>query len=575
MLARPAAGESAMPASARRASRALLCAALSLAAACSSAPASDEGRASAGARLYAGFEGYSRPITTDSAEAQRWFDQGLLMLYGFNQEEALRSFARAAELDPDCAMASWGVAFALEGMLDHPDRGAAAARQAYAAAQEALARLDDESPAERSLVRAIARRRGPEPVEDRSALDEAYAAAMEEAFGEHPDDPDVGALFAESLMALQPWNLWTPDGRPEGRALEIVGVLEEVLGRHPRHPGANHFLIHALEASHEPERALAAAEVLVDLVPGAGHLVHMPSHLWIRTGDYARAVEINRRSIAADAAYLALAPPPDLYHGFVLHNFHFLAYAAMMSGDRATAEDAARQLELALRPELVERHPQTFDALTPLAMHVAVRFGAWDAILRAPEFPQSRLAARAVRHYARALALANLGRTQEARQEQRDFEDAAARMDERWAFGSNPAWSVLAVARETMEGEILFEEGAHAAALEHLRRAAALQDELLYDEPPGWPQPARHALGALLLAAGHSSEAESVFRRDLDRHPENVWGLIGLAGALGAQGADASPVEARLARAWRGAGPAPAHACPCAADEATADVLDR
>lgn len=534
-------------------------------AACAGARASDPLDASAGARLYDGLGDSSRPITTRSPQAQRWFDQGLVLLYGFNGEEAVRSFARAAELDPDCAMAHWGVALALDGMLDHPELGAAATTAAYDAAQEALARLDDETPAERALVHAIARRRAPTPEADRGALDHDYAAAMEQAFHAHPLDPDIGALFAESLMALQPWSLWTPRGEPEGRALEIVGVLEEVLGRHPRHVGANHFLIHALEASSEPERALPAAETLVDLVPGAGHLVHMPSHVWIRTGDFARAVEINRRAIAADQAYLALAPTPELYGVFLLHSIHFLAFAAMMSGDRATALEAVALLERELAPDFARRHARIVDGLSMLAPHVHLRFGAWEDVLRVPEPSDVHLGARAIRLYARSVALANLGRPLEARAEQRRFESAAAQLDESWVFGSNFAVSVLAVARETIEGELLFREGERAQALEHLRRAVALEDELVYDEPPGWMQPARHALGALLLVDGHAQEAETVFQRDLQTHPENVWALIGLAGARRALGSDSADVEARLARAWLGAQPPPAFACACAA----------
>ncbi|HVS17428.1 MAG TPA: hypothetical protein VMT18_02425, partial [Planctomycetota bacterium] len=452
---------------------------------CSSSPAAEEAPASAGARLYDGFGNYARPITTSSPEAQRWFDQGLQLLYGFNHDEAIRSFARAAELDPGCAMASWGVAYAHGLHINNPAMSEKASNAAWAASREALARLDDESPVEQALVRAVAQRYAQSPPEDRTSLDETYAAAMGEAFHAFPLDPDVGALYAESLMNLQPWDLWTHAGEPKGRTLEIVAVLEEVLARHPRHPGANHFYIHTVEASREPERALAAAEALSDLVPGSGHLVHMPSHIWIRTGDYVRAAQTNARAIAADGAYFAVAPAPDFYSLYFVHNIHFLAYASMMNGDRASALEAAEQLERELPPEFVENYVRIADGLTPLGLHVYIRFGDWREILRVPDYPEHRLAARAMRHYARALALANLGETAAARREQDAFERVAAQMDESWSFGNNPAPSVLAIAGEVIEGEILFKQGERTRGIERLQRAAELEDEQIYDEPPG------------------------------------------------------------------------------------------
>lgn len=548
----------------------LACAAL---AACSSSRAEEEAPASAGARLYEGFGNYARPITTTSPEAQRWFDQGMQLLYGFNHDEAIRSFARAAELDPGCAMASWGVAYAHGLHINNPAMSDEASRAAWLAAQDALARLDDESPVEQALVRAVAERYAQTPPEDRRPLDEAYAAAMGEAFHAFPLDPDVGALCAESLMNLQPWDLWTHAGEPKGRTLEIVAVLEEVLARSPRHPGANHFYIHTVEASNEPERALQAAEALSDLVPGSGHLVHMPSHVWIRTGDYVRAAQTNARAIEADAAYFAVAPPPDFYSLYYVHNIHFLAYASMMSGDREAALAAAERLERELPPQFVEDYVRMADGLTPLKLHVFIRFGDWQEILRVPDYPEHRLAARAMRHYARALALANQGRTKDARREQSAFERVAAQMDDTWTFGNNPATTVLAIAGEMIEGEILFKEGHRREGVEHLQRAAVMEDEQIYDEPPGWMQPTRHALGALLLASRREAEAEDVFRRDLEQHPENGWALIGLAGALRAQSKDASDVEARLARAWAGSGEMPGHACACAKGESAIGPL--
>jgi len=296
------------------------------------------------ARLYAGYGGYHRTVTTDSEEAQRWFDQGLQLLYGFNHDEAIRSFRRAAELDPACGMARWGIAYAHGLHINNPQMSAQASQAAFEASREALARVESASPVERALIEAVAQRYAWPVPDDRRPLDEAYAAAMERAWQAYPDDADVGALYAESLMNLQPWDLWTHAGEPKGRTLEIVAVLERALELDPRHPGANHFYIHTVEASTSPERAVAAAEALTDLVPGSGHLVHMPSHIWIRTGRYADAADTNARAIQADRAYFAVAPAPDFYSLYFVHNIHFLAYAAMMEGRYETAIEAARMI---------------------------------------------------------------------------------------------------------------------------------------------------------------------------------------------------------------------------------------
>ena len=297
------------------------------------------------ANLYPGFAAYDRKITTASPEAQQWFDQGIQLLYGFNHDEAIRSFEKAAEIDPSCAMAWWGSAYARGLHINNRKMGKEQSELAYEAAQKAVAALDNESAVEKGLVRAVAQRYALPVPEDRKPLDEKYAAAMEKLWHRFPDDPDVGALFAESLMNLQPWDLWTGDAAPKGRTLEIVAVLEHTLEKTPQHPGANHFYIHAIEASPWPERGLDAALRLQALVPGSGHLVHMPSHIFIRTGRYNDAVEANRRAIKADEAYFAKAPQPAFYNVYYLHNVHFLAYAAMMEGRYAAAIEAANKIE--------------------------------------------------------------------------------------------------------------------------------------------------------------------------------------------------------------------------------------
>jgi len=299
----------------------------------------------AAGKFYPGFDGYTRQVTTDSPPAQRWFNQGIQLLYGYNHDEAIRSFEKAAEIDPSCAMAWWGSAYARGLHINNPEMSEEQSKLAYAAAVKAVAALDDESPVEKALVFAVRQRYALPVPEDRSHLDKKYADAMENVWHRFPDDGDVGALYAESLMNLQPWDLWTGEGKPKGRTLEILAVLERTLAKHPKHPGANHFYIHAIEASPWPELGIPAAERLKNLVPGSGHLVHMPSHIFIRVGRYAEAADANTRAIAADEKYFSKAPTPEFYSLYFLHNIHFLAYAAMMEGRYQTAIDAARKIE--------------------------------------------------------------------------------------------------------------------------------------------------------------------------------------------------------------------------------------
>ncbi|MBX3434022.1 MAG: hypothetical protein KF847_11930 [Pirellulales bacterium] len=512
-----------------------------------------------------GFDGYHRPISTRSPEAQRWFDQGLQLLYGFNHDEAIRSFQRAAESDPDCAMAHWGVAYAHGLHINNPVMTPEHSDLAFAAAKRAVAALDDETLAEAALVRAVSVRYASPPPEDRRSLDEAYADAMEAAWHDCPDDPDVAALFAEALMNLQPWDLWTAAGEPKGRTLEIVAVLEKLLRTTPAHPGGNHFYIHAVEASPWPERATAAADRLRDLVPGSGHLVHMPSHIDIRTGRYAAAAAANERAIAADERYFARAPRPEFYNVYFLHNIHFLAYAAMMEGRCEAALAAARKLEGVAPEPFLREFVVIADGFMTTTLHVLVRFGKWDEILVEPEPPEWRIFSRAERHYARALALANLKRIAEARREIELLDEAAAGLTDEWLMGNNKASDVLAVARTMAEGEIAFHAGDRPRAFDLLRQAVAGEDALAYDEPPGWMQPVRHALGALLLADGQPAAAETAYREDLERHPNNSWSLLGLQQALAEQGNDAAARElaAEVKAAWARADVAPEASCYC------------
>lgn len=523
------------------------------------------------ANLYAGFEGYTRKVTTSSAEAQHWFDQGIQLLYGFNHDEAIRSFEKAAEIDPKCAMAWWGAAYARGIHINNPQMGEEQSRLAYESAQKAAAAVDDETPVEQALIRAVGQRYAWPAPEDRKPLDENYATAMEAVWHAFPDDPDVGALFAESLMNLQPWDLWTAKAEPKGRALEIVAVLEHTLAKSPMHPGANHFYIHAVEASPWPQRAVPAAERLASLVPGSGHLVHMPSHIFIRVGRYADAEDANTRAIRADEAYFAKAPPPEFYSVYFMHNMHFLAYAAMMEGRRETALAAARKIEATVPPDFLKNFVTLADGFMPTTLHVMLRFGMWDEILQAKEPEEWRLVSRAERHFARSVALAALGKTAEARQELALFDGVVAQLTEEWKVGNNLATSVMAVARKMAEGEIAYREKRSDEAFALLREAVTLEEGLSYDEPPGWMQPVRHALGALLLADGRVADAEEVYREDLIRHPNNAWSLLGLQQALQKQGrvAEATALEADVQAAWARADVKPVASCYCHPDART------
>jgi tetratricopeptide (TPR) repeat protein len=519
-------------------------------------------------RFYAGLNGYARKVTTNSDEAQRWFDQGIQLLYGYNHDEAIRSFEQAGKIDPSCAMAWWGVAYARGLHINKPLMGEEQSRMAFEAAGRAVEALDNETPVEEALVHAVRQRYAWPVPKDRAPLDQKYAETMNAAWRQFPDDPDVGALYAESLMDLQPWDLWTGEGVPKGRTLEIAAVLERTLEKSPRHPGANHFYIHAIEASPWPQKGLEAAERLRDLVPGSGHLVHMPSHIYIRTGKYAEAAAANERAIKVDQEYFAVAPKPDFYSIYYLHNIHFLSYAAMMEGRYQTAIDAARTIEKTIPPDFLREYVAVADGFTTTALHVLIRFGKWEEILNEPEPEEWRLLSRAERHFARSVALSNLGRTDEAEHELELMDEVAKGFTDDWKMGNNPARDVVNVARKMAEGELAYKDGRSDDAFDLLREAVELEEQLRYDEPPGWMQPVRHALGALLLADGRAIEAEDVYRADLARHPQNAWSLLGLRQSLDAQGKvlEAKEMDEQVKLAWALADVKPMASCYCRPD---------
>jgi tetratricopeptide (TPR) repeat protein len=435
----------------------------------------------------------------------------------------------------------------------------------YDAAQKAKALVANTNPQERALVTAVAERFAWPAPQDRKPLDQKFADAMREAFKAFPGDPDVAALFAESLMDLQPWDYWTVDGQPKGTATEILKTLEGVLGPYPDHPGANHFYIHAVEASPNPDRAVPCADRLGALVPGSGHLVHMPAHIYARVGRYDKAADCNVAAIAADKAYFAAAPAPRFYRIYYLHNTHFLAWAAMMEGRYQMALDAARQIEKDLPEPFLKENTFIADGFMPTAMHVMVRFGRWDEILKEPEPPAYRWFSRGMWHYSRGVALAAQGHTKEARQELAALEGVMAKTPDNFVVHNNPARSVYAIALRMLDGEIRFREGDHGKSFEQLREAVALEDKLVYDEPPGWMHPVRHALGALLIADGKADQAVAVYEEDLVRNRENGWALIGSEQALRAQSKakEADAVKARKDKAWASADVSPQASCYC------------
>ncbi|HEU5422679.1 MAG TPA: hypothetical protein VFU72_03990, partial [Nitrolancea sp.] len=497
---------------------------------------------------------HSWPITTISPEAQRWFDRGLNWTYGFNHVEARRCFERAIEHDPNCAMAHWGVAYAAGpnynrtwAMFEPAELRKTVART-FAASQRALAVCEHAAPGEQALISALAARYPQaEPVEDCAIWNDDYADAMRAVYRDYRDDLDVAALFAEALMNRTPWQLWDlPTGQPaEGAStLEARAVLERALEQDAarKHPGILHMYIHLMEMSPEPEVALRAADWLRELVPDAGHLRHMPTHIDVLCGNYHDVVVSNSAAIVADDKYLAREGAMNFYTLYRVHDFHFKVYGAMFLGQCETALRTADEVLGTIPRELLERtEPNMADWLEGflgIRLHVLIRFGQWQAILDTPlpEDQELYCVTTALSHYARGVALAASGRVAEADAEQARFEAAAARVPESRMLFNNRCLDILEIARAMLAGELEYRRDNYEEAFAQLRHAVALDDGLLYDEPWGWMQPARHALGALLLEQGRVEEAAAVYRADLGldgslaracQHPENIWSLHG------------------------------------------------
>ncbi len=494
-------------------------------------------------------------VATKSREAQKAFDRGLILAYAFGHEAAVEEFLKAAELDPKLAMAWWGVALVNGPHINFPLVPPDKAQAAWDALTKAQALAPGAGRLEQDLIAALTRRYANPQPEDRAPLDQAYADAMRELWQEYPRDADVGTLFAESLMDLHPWDLWTTDGKPQPWTDEIVVTLERALRLNPNHPGANHLLVHAVESSPNPARALAAANRLQKLVPGASHLIHMPAHIYARVGRWDAAAKSNIDAMKVDKIYRAAHAKPGFYAIYMAHNAHFLAFTAMMRGRSDEALKIGRQMIAEMPPDFLREYGPFVDGYLIFVSEALTRFGRWNEILAEPKPPEGLPFSLAMWHFTRAVAFNALDRADDSRNEVADFLAASAAVPPDYHFGNNSASDLLAIAALILNGEIAARAGQFDAAVADLREAVRIEDTLRYDEPPDWIQPARHTLGAVLLSAHRPAEAEQVYRADLERFPENGWSLFGLKQSLQAQGkkAEAAQAERRFARAWAAA----------------------
>jgi tetratricopeptide (TPR) repeat protein len=509
--------------------------------------------------LVSGLGDVSHPVSTKSAEAQKYFDQGLAFCYGFNHEEAIRSFKRAAELDPELAMAYWGIALALGPNINLPidaDR----MKSAYEAVLSAISLSPKADEQERAYVQALAKRYSLDPKSDWKKLDRDYRDAMREVARQYPDDLDAATLYAESIMDLNPWNFWSKDGRPNEGTEEIIAVLESVLKRNPDHVGANHYYIHAVEACKHPEWAIPASEKLKALAPAAGHLVHMPAHIDFRTGNYEAAARSNAYAAEADRNHFSAFGSQGMYPiMYYTHNLHFLAVANAAQGRYADAKKAAGQLESYLSPHLNAPMPEQMlgmiDAFYATPTLMLMRFQRWDDLMKAPTVdPRLRVSA-ALRNVGRGLAFCARGNLAEAKSEEAMVADALRKLPDDATYGLSSAKAVLGIADNILLARIAAAAKDAKSAVNHLKTAVELEDSLAYEEPPGWYLPVRESLGALLLRTGNHVEAEAVFRTDLERNPRSGRSLFGLMKSLEAQGKKtaAQSVRVEFEKAWRNA----------------------
>jgi tetratricopeptide (TPR) repeat protein len=509
-----------------------------------------------GAQLFDGLGSAHRAITTSSREAQQYFDQGMSLMWGFNHDEATRSFAKAAELDPRCASCFWGVSLTVGPNYNLPFLSAERAKVAFEARRLAEAQVALATPAEQALIGTLAvRYPSAAPLDPATALPvlTAYSGAMKGVAARFADDLDVQTLYAEALMNVHAWKLWTADGQPAPGTEEIVATLRSVLARDPRHLGANHYYVHALEASPHPDEAVPAADRLKTLAPAAGHLVHMPAHIFQRIGRYEDAAEANRRASVADDGYAARTRPPDYYPVmYTAHNYQFLAFSTAMEGRRAETLAAVDNSRRAVSDAMLLEMPGA-DWYVAELYTARVRFGAWAEILAMPA-PDPRLPGLAAGYlFARAVAQAATGHVDEAHAALADLERLATSVPADAAAGQNTLRDVLAIAIPVVKARIAGAGHQARTEIDCLRQAVAAEDRLSYDEPKNWFFPVRHLLGAALLRVGEAREAERVYREDLHANPSNGWSLIGLRDALRAErrSAEAAAAEAAFNAAWK------------------------
>jgi tetratricopeptide (TPR) repeat protein len=518
----------------------------------------DHGKALAPPEILSDLGNHHHAIATKSPEAQRFFDQGLILLYGFNHDEAARYFRRAAELDPDSPMPWWGLALSTGPNYNDVAVDENRAKATYEAVQNALRQAANGSPMEQDYVRALAKRyASPDPKADWKRMHLDYSNAMRELVAKYPDDLDAAVLFAESLMMLRPWQLWTADGKPAPGTLELVAVLESVLKRDPNHPAANHFYIHAVEASPNLERAIPSAVRLRTLVPAAGHLVHMPGHIYLQTGDYDLAADTNVEAVAADRDFVKRTGATGMYPlMYGTHNIHFVAYARAQQGRYEDAKRAAREMIEQVGDADLAPGMQMGEGFHLYPLMVDVRFHRWDEILAAPAPGKERKVLGAFAEYVRAMALGSKGRMKEAMAAQAQFEKARKALSPDLLYMiNNKASDVLALASASLDAELARARGEKEESIRQWRRAVEAEKAIQYDEPPAWFYPVKQSLGGALLRNGQAKEAEAVFRESLARLPRDGRLLYGLWQSLVAQKRDveAALVQRQFEEAWKGA----------------------
>jgi len=528
---------------------------LLLAAPCAIAQHEHSPATSEPAQLMAGMGSLHHPIATSNPEAQRFFDQGLTLIYAFNHDEAIRSFRRAAELDPQAAMPWWGIANALGPNYNDP-ANPERMKAAYDALQKAKSLAAAAPQNERDYIDALAPRYSDDPKADAHELAHRYAKSMGELAKKYPDDPDAATIYAESLMDIRPWGLWHLDGTPAEGTLEILAVLESVLARFPNHIGANHYYIHAVEASPHPAWGLPCADRLGALVPNAGHLVHMPAHIYSRVGDFKSAELSNLHAAAVDIAYINATGAQGMYPAmYYSHNLHFLAYAAMQAGRYGAARNAAEQLAENIHARAQGMPSSMTEGFLTYPLIVELRFHKWQRIaeMAAPD-PKMPMVAT-FSHFARGMAAASTGKLADAEAERKAFAAAAAQVPESETFGFDSAKTVLQIPAGMLDAQMAEARGDRKAAIAALQKAVAVQDTLAYNEPPDWYYTVRESLGGVLLRDGQAAEAEKVFREDLVRNPRNGRSLFGLWQSLKAQNkaADADWARRAFETAWKDA----------------------